>query len=69
MSLAQDQREVFTNSNNMIIRIFKVRIHPQMREEFEEKFASISINAVNNAKGSISVTMGMPTLGGQMSMR
>jgi hypothetical protein len=35
-----------------------------MREEFEEKFASISINAVNNVKGSISVTMSMPTLGG-----
>jgi heme-degrading monooxygenase HmoA len=32
-----------------------------MREEFEERFASISINAVNNAKGSIAVTMGMPT--------
>jgi len=32
-----------------------------MREEFEERFTSISINAVNNAKGSIAVTMGMPT--------
>ena len=32
-----------------------------MREEFEAKFASISINAVNNAEGSISVTIGMPT--------
>ncbi|MGE4594948.1 MAG: hypothetical protein AAEF23_05460 [Gammaproteobacteria bacterium] len=52
---------MFTNLNNMIIRIFRVRIHPQMREEFEAKFASISISAVNNAEGSISVTMGMPT--------
>ena len=59
--MAKDQREVFTNLNNMIIRIFRVKIHPQMREEFEAKFASISISAVNNAEGSISVTMGMPT--------
>jgi quinol monooxygenase YgiN len=59
--MAKGQREVFTNLNNMIIRIFRVKIHPQMREKFEAKFASISISAVNNAEGSISVTMGMPT--------
>lgn len=44
-----------------ITRIFRVRIVPELREEFEEKFSSISIRAVNEAQGFLSVTILKPT--------
>ena len=45
----------------MITRIFRVNIDSSLREEFESKFASTSVDAVQNAKGSISVQIGKPT--------
>lgn len=45
----------------MITRIFRVRIVDALKHEFEEKFASISIDAVNSNKGFISVTVLKPT--------
>ena len=45
----------------MITRIFRVRINPALREEFEAKFASASIQAVQNQAGFISVNIGKPT--------
>jgi heme oxygenase (mycobilin-producing) len=44
-----------------ITRIFRVRITPELRAEFEEKFASISVSAVNHAPGAVSVTIHKPT--------
>lgn len=44
-----------------ITRIFRVRIVPDLRQEFEEKFSSASIHAVNEAPGFISVTILKPT--------
>jgi heme oxygenase (mycobilin-producing) len=44
-----------------ITRIFRVRITPELRAEFEEKFASISVSAVNHALGAVSVTIHKPT--------
>lgn len=44
-----------------IIRIFRVRIVPELREEFEEKFSSISVRAVNEAQGFLSVSIFKPT--------
>ena len=44
-----------------ITRIFRVRIVPELREEFEEKFSSVSIRAVNEAQGFLSVTILKPT--------
>jgi len=45
----------------MITRIFRVRIDPGLRDEFEQKFSSISIDAVQKQKGFISVEIGKPT--------
>lgn len=44
-----------------ITRIFRVRIAPERRHEFEEKFSSISIRAVNEAQGFLSVSILKPT--------
>ncbi|GMR07962.1 MAG: hypothetical protein BMS9Abin26_0967 [Gammaproteobacteria bacterium] len=46
----------------MIIRIFRVRIDPALRDEFEAKFADISIRAVEAADGFISVEIGKPSV-------
>ena len=46
----------------MITRIFRVRVVCSLKHEFEEKFSSISINAVNNAPGFKSVTILKPTI-------
>jgi len=45
----------------MITRIFRVQIDPALRDEFESKFESISVAAVKEADGSISVSIGKPT--------
>lgn len=45
----------------MITRIFRVAIHPELREEFEAKFAEISVKAVKDCAGHISVSIGKPT--------
>jgi quinol monooxygenase YgiN len=44
-----------------ITRIFRVRIDSDLRQEFEEKFSSISVNAVNEAYGFISASIHKPT--------
>lgn len=45
----------------MITRIFRVRINPDLREEFELKFADISVHAVQSQDGFLSVQIGKPT--------
>jgi heme-degrading monooxygenase HmoA len=45
----------------MITRIFRITIEPLLREEFELKFSSISVKAVQQAKGSIAVKIAKPT--------
>jgi len=45
----------------MIIRIFKITIHPEMRSDFERDFASISVEAVKSNKGLVSWRIGLPT--------
>ncbi|CAK0760558.1 ABM domain-containing protein [Gammaproteobacteria bacterium] len=44
-----------------ITRIFQVRIVPDLRQEFEEKFSSVSVHAVNEAPGFLSVSILKPT--------
>jgi len=44
-----------------ITRIFRVRIDTSLRQEFEEKFSSISVHAVNKSAGFISVSIHKPT--------
>lgn len=44
----------------MITRIFRVKIYQELKNEFEEKFATISVTVVENAKGSISETIYKP---------
>ena len=45
----------------MITRIFRVKINSELREEFEPRFASVSIQAVQKQRGFISVDIGKPT--------
>ena len=45
-----------------ITRIFRVRIHPELKQEFEEKFASISVHAVDQALGFQAVSILKPTM-------
>ena len=42
----------------MIIRIFRVRIDANLRDEFESKFATVSIQAVKSQDGFLSVQIG-----------
>ena len=44
-----------------ITRIFRVRIDPDLRDEFEAKFATVSVAAVTGAHGSRGVTIFRPT--------
>ena len=44
-----------------ITRIFRVSINPELREEFEEKFSSISVGAVDKEPGFISEVILKPT--------
>ncbi len=43
-----------------VIRLFRVRIHTALREEFEAKFAVISVNAVRDAEGALAVEIFKP---------
>ncbi len=45
----------------MIIRIFRVEIDPNLREEFESEFSSVSIDAVTSSKGYRQVSIAKPT--------
>jgi heme oxygenase (mycobilin-producing) len=44
-----------------ITRIFRVRIHPELRLEFEEKLSLVSVRAVAEAPGLLSVFILKPT--------
>lgn len=44
-----------------ITRIFRVRIVPELRHEFEEKFSSVSVHVVNEARGFLNVSIHKPT--------
>lgn len=43
-----------------ILRIFRVRIHAGMHSSFEAKFATVSVDAVRNADGALSVEILKP---------
>ena len=45
----------------MIIRIFQITIHPELRQDFERDFATISVKAVDEQNGFISCEIGKPT--------
>ena len=45
----------------MITRIFRVQIKPELKHQFEAKFADISVQAVTAAKGCSRVAIGKPT--------
>lgn len=44
-----------------ITRIFRVRIVPELRQEFEENFSSVSVHVVNEARGFLGVSIHKPT--------
>lgn len=44
-----------------ITRIFRVKIDATLRDEFEIKFADVSVRAVESAPGSLSVLILKPT--------
>jgi quinol monooxygenase YgiN len=45
----------------VITRVFRVKIYPEMRDEFERKFADISVRVVKEAVGFIAVEIYKPT--------
>jgi len=45
----------------MIIRIFRTTIHPELRQDFERDFNSISVDAVKDKQGFVSCHIGTPT--------
>jgi heme-degrading monooxygenase HmoA len=44
-----------------ITRVFRVEIDPDLREEFEAKFATVSVHIAESADGNRSVTILRPT--------
>jgi len=44
-----------------ITRIFRVKIKPELRDEFEPLFQSVSVESVENAAGFVSLQIGKPT--------
>lgn len=44
-----------------IIRVFRVIVRRELHEEFEEKFSTISTEAVETADGSLDCSLGRPT--------
>ena len=44
-----------------ITRIFRVRIVPELRHEFEEKFSTVSVHAVDETFGFLAVSILRPT--------
>lgn len=45
----------------MITRIFTVRIHPELRNAFEQGFTTVSVAAVQDQPGCMSHVIGFPT--------
>lgn len=45
----------------MIVRFFRVRVFSHLREEFEQKFETVSLGAVEGAAGLQSVNIYRPT--------
>ncbi len=43
-----------------VTRIFRVRIHPELQREFEEKFSSVSVRAVEKATGFLAASILKP---------
>ena len=43
-----------------VTRVFRVSIHPELRDEFERKFASVSVRVAESADGNESVTILKP---------
>lgn len=44
-----------------IVRVFRVKIDPNLRDEFEKKFETISVDAVKHRLGFLSETIHKPT--------
>jgi heme-degrading monooxygenase HmoA len=44
-----------------VTRVFRVRIDPSLREEFEQKFATISVHVAQSAEGNTGVDILRPT--------
>ena len=44
-----------------ITRVFRAEIHSGLLEEFEDKFATVSVHIAGSADGNISVTILRPT--------
>lgn len=44
-----------------ITRVFRVRIDPTLREEFEQRFATISVHVAGSAEGNTGVVILRPT--------
>jgi len=45
----------------MIVRIFRVTVHPDLHQEFEDKVLSTSVPLVQAHAGVVSVSVGRPT--------
>jgi quinol monooxygenase YgiN len=45
----------------MFIRVFRVSVHSNLLDEFQAKFADISVRHVRAAAGLVSVSIGKPT--------
>ncbi|WCN10709.1 antibiotic biosynthesis monooxygenase family protein [Marinomonas mediterranea] len=45
----------------MITRFFRVEIFPEYREEFEAKFRSLSVGALDSQPGCLDITIGFPS--------
>jgi heme-degrading monooxygenase HmoA len=46
---------------DVIIRVFRIIIHPELRDEFERDFATVSMETVRRQKGFIACEIGSPT--------
>lgn len=47
----------------MVVRVFRARVRENLRQDFEEKFLSISIPLVKSQPGFVSVQVGRPVPG------
>ena len=54
-------KPIHMKTAHRIIRIFRTTIRPEMRQDFERDFASISVAAVKSQPGFISCHIGSPT--------
>ncbi|MXQ09792.1 hypothetical protein GQ651_18245 [Alphaproteobacteria bacterium GH1-50] len=45
----------------MITRVYRVRIHPDLREEFEPLFRTVARGSVSDCAGCVDVTVGFPS--------